>query len=153
MFRKSNRPGDIHAGKWNGLGGKFEPGETPEECIIREVEEESGLVIQNPSLRGVLTFPAFKNEEDWYVYVFVAREFSGTLGSSEEGIPEWVEDARLFELNLWEGDRVFMKCLEDDQFFSGKFAYESGKLVHHELVIHHNLSSLRALHNKPLMSS
>src|SRR3990167_3062501 len=77
MLHRIKKHRDIHEGKWNGLGGKLVPGETPEECVIREVREESGLSIRNPSLRGILTFPAFSEEEDWYVYVFLAYEFSG----------------------------------------------------------------------------
>ena len=136
MLHKNRRDGDIHSGKWNGLGGKLNAGETPEECVIREVEEESGLVIRNPSLRGFLTFPAFKDGVDWYVHVFVAHQFNGNLRPSSEGIPEWIQDERLLELNLWEGDPIFMKRLDENRFFSGKFVYQEGKLISHELIIH-----------------
>src|SRR3989338_5286050 len=114
MLFRNKRAGDIHGGKWNGLGGKIHLGETPEECVIREVKEESGLAIQNPSLRGVLTFPAFKEEEDWYVYVFVATELSGGIHKlslrtdSPEGTLEWIDDCELLNLNLWEGDPLFL---------------------------------------------
>lgn len=125
-----------HDGKWNGLGGKMHLGETPEECVIREVREESGLAIKNPLLRGLLTFPAFKDEEDWYVYVFTAYEFSGDLVDSKEGSLKWVDDTRLLELTLWEGDPIFLKCLDEGHFFSGKFIYKNGKLAEHYIRIH-----------------
>ena len=136
MLHRIKRQDDVHQGKWNGLGGKLHLGETPEEGVIREVREESGLEIKNPSLRGILTFPAFKDEEDWYVYVFVASEFSGELIDSEEGELKWIEDGKLFELPLWEGDPLFLKWLEEGRFFSGKFIYQDGKLIGHDVVFH-----------------
>ena len=92
MVHRNKKPNDIHAGKWNGLGGKFEAGETPEECIRREVEEEAGLVIQNPRLHGLLVFTNFQGN-DWYVFVFTASEFEGQLSeSSPEGRLAWIDD-------------------------------------------------------------
>jgi 8-oxo-dGTP diphosphatase len=136
MLHRNKKSGDIHEGKWNGLGGKFYPGESPEECVLREVKEESGLTILNPSLRGILTFPAFKDEEDWYAYVFIAENFSGKLIDSPEGTLSWIADNLLFELDLWEGDPIFLKHLEQGHFFSGKFVYQNGKLVSHQIVIY-----------------
>ena len=136
MMYRNKREGDIHGGKWNGLGGKLHVSETPEECAIREVKEESGLTIKNPSLRGILTFPAFKDEEDWYVYVFVVQEFSGTLVPSEEGELKWIEDEQLRELPLWEGDPIFLKWLDEGRFFSAKFIYQNGRFVGHDVVFH-----------------
>ena len=78
MVHRNKKVNDIQECKWNGLGGKFEPGETPEECVIREVLEESGLLIRNPKLCGLLMFPKFKGN-DWYVFVFTATEFTGEL--------------------------------------------------------------------------
>jgi len=123
MVHRNKKPNDIHAGKWNGLGGKFEAGETPEECIRREVEEESGLVIQNPRLHGLLMFPRFKGN-DWYVFVFTATEFSGELIESPEGRLEWIEDEKLTGLNLWESDHIFLPWLKEGKFFSAKFEYD-----------------------------
>lgn len=131
MLHRNKKPGDHHKGKWNGLGGKFEPGEAPEDCVRREVLEESGLTLRDPRLRGVLTFPAFKDGEDWVVFVFTATEFSGELIDSAEGTLEWVDDARLADLPLWEGDRVFLPWLEREEFFSGRFVYRDGKLAEH----------------------
>lgn len=127
---------DIHEGKYNGLGGKFLPGESPQECVVREVREESGLTIHNPSLRGVMTFPAFKGEEDWLVFLFTATEFSGELTGCEEGLLEWVPDEKLGDLNLWEGDHLFFEWLKQPKFFSAKFIYKQKKLIDHSVVFY-----------------
>ena len=86
MIHRIKRADDIHLGKWNGLGGKFEPGESPEECVIREVREESGLELRQPRLCGLLVFTAFKGN-DWYVFVFTAREFSGEIKGERGRLP------------------------------------------------------------------
>ena len=91
MIHRIKKANDMHLGKWNGLGGKLNPGESPEECAVREIFEESGLRVRNPQLKGVLTFPAFANDEDWYAFVFVVDNFEGELiDSSEEGVLRWV---------------------------------------------------------------
>lgn len=136
MLHRVKKKNDVHEGKWIGLGGKMESGETPEECIIREVKEESGLIINNPTLKGILTFPKFKDNEDWYVFVFNVYEFDGDLIESDEGILKWVNDSEIFDLNLWEGDRLFLKWLERDQLFSGKIVYEKGVMTDHNVVFY-----------------
>ncbi len=133
MLHRIKQRSDIHFGKWNGLGGKFEPGEAPEDCVAREVREESGLEIAQPQLRGILTFPYFKSEQDWVVFVFTADMFSGELIQSAEGQLEWVDADRIQELNLWEGDRVFLNWINQELFFSGKFLYRNGVLVEHSV--------------------
>ena len=137
MVHRNKKANDMHMGKWNGLGGKLEPGETPEECAIREIQEESGLLVENPVFKGLLTFPGFANEEDWYAFVFVASQFTGDLIDSPEGDLEWIDDAHLLELNLWDGDRIFLKWLDQPGFFSGKFIYKNGQYVDHEVVFYH----------------
>ena len=136
MMHRVKKVQDMHEGKWNGLGGKFEPGETPDECVIREIREESGLTIHNPRLRGFLTFPAFAKEEDWYVFVYTAENFTGSLIDSAEGRLEWIADSELSKLNLWEGDQHFLKWIEENRFFSAKFAYRDGALHEHHVVFH-----------------
>jgi 8-oxo-dGTP diphosphatase len=131
MVHRIKKPNDIHEGKWNGLGGKLEPGETPEECARREIFEESGLRVKTLVLKGLLTFPMFARNEDWYVFVFVATEFEGSLIESPEGNLQWIDDELLFDLNLWAGDRIFLPWLERPGFFSGKFAYQNGELLEH----------------------
>lgn len=135
MVHRNKKPNDMHEGKWNGLGGKFEPGESPEECIIREVREESGLQIRNPKLHGLLLFPNFKGD-DWYVFVFTAREFEGKLIDSPEGVLEWIPDKKLTMLNLWESDLVFFPWLEGNQFFSAKFMYEGDRMQRYKVSFH-----------------
>jgi len=128
MLHRIRKANDMHAGKWNGLGGKLEAGESPEECAIRETLEESGLTIHAPRLCGVLTFPGFANDEDWYAFVFVAINFSGELVDSREGVLEWIPDDRLLELPLWSGDRIFIPWLKQPGFFSASFTYRDSEL-------------------------
>lgn len=141
MIHRIKKTNDMHQGKWNGLGGKLEAGETPEECAVREVLEESGLIALNPRLKGILTFPGFANDEDWYAFVFVITEFEGELIDSVEGDLAWIDDKELMNLNLWEGDRIFLPWLEQESFFSGKFVYEDGRLVSHQAVFHGSMTS------------
>jgi 8-oxo-dGTP diphosphatase len=107
MLHRNKKPNDIHEGKWNGLGGKFEAGESPEMCIRREVQEEAGLFIHNPRLHGLLIFVNFKGN-DWYVFVFSATEFDGELIDSSEGKLEWIDDDKLLDLPFWPSDAVFL---------------------------------------------
>ena len=133
MLHRIKKKNDVHEGKWNGLGGKFEQGETPEECAIREVKEECGLLMKNPKLHGFITFPLFDGKKDWYVFVFSAREFEGELIDSQEGKLEWIPNNKLLDLNLWEGDKIFIPWLKKDKFFSAKFVYENGKFIEHNV--------------------
>lgn len=136
MVHRNKKPNDMHRGKWNGLGGKLEPGETPEECAAREILEESGLTVRDLVFKGLLTFPGFANDEDWYAFIFVVSDFSGELIDSPEGTLAWVEDASLLELNLWEGDRLFIPWLDRPGVFSGKFVYANGRLIDHQVVFY-----------------
>lgn len=136
MLHRNKKEGDVHRGKWNGLGGKLEPGESPDECVVREVREESGLTIEAPRLRGVLSFPAFKPGEDWLVFVYTADRHAGTLGTCAEGDLEWIAAEKVAELPLWEGDRIFLPWLESGRFFSGKFTYVDGRLAGHDVKFH-----------------
>jgi len=136
MMHRIKKKNDMHQGKWNGLGGKFEPGETPEECASREIFEESGLQVRNLELKGLLTFPGFANDEDWYAFVFVAHDFEGELIESPEGVLSWIEDDKLFDLELWDGDRVFLKWLDNPEFFSAKFNYIDGKFMDYQVVFY-----------------
>jgi 8-oxo-dGTP diphosphatase len=136
MIHRIKKANDMHWGKWNGLGGKLEPGETLEACATREIREESGLLAAAPLLKGLLTFPKFANDEDWYAFVFVVTEFSGVISDSREGVLRWIDDEKLLDLELWEGDRIFLPWLERPGFFSGKFIYQDGRLVDHSVVFH-----------------
>jgi 8-oxo-dGTP diphosphatase len=136
MVHRVKKANDIHQGKWNGLGGKLEPGETPEECARREILEESGLQAKKLDLKGFLSFPAFARDEDWYAFVFVVDEFEGQLIESDEGDLEWIADGKLTELELWEGDRYFLEWLDRPGFFSGKFVYRNGRYVEHSVAFY-----------------
>jgi len=133
MLHRIKKENDMHAGKWNGLGGKFEPGESPEECAIREMQEESGLLVTNPRLHGVITFPNFAGNDDWYAFLFSATEFTGELIDSPEGVLEWIDNDKVLDLNLWPGDRIFIPWLEQDAFFSAKFVYIDNELETYEV--------------------
>lgn len=135
MVYRNKKPGDIHAGKWNGLGGKFEPGETPEECVIREIKEESGLEIHAPRLHGLLMFPAFKGS-DWYVFVFTATDFNGELIDSPEGELRWVPDKELASLPLWPSDPIFFPWIESGRFFSARFEYAGEEMKGHQVTFY-----------------
>jgi len=136
MLHRNKKANDIHEGKWNGLGGKFEAGETPEECAIREVYEESGLSIRGPKLCGLLMFPNFKGN-DWYVFVFTATEFiSDELIDSPEGNLEWIPDEKVLDLPLWESDQIFMTWIRENKFFSAKFEYDGDKMRGHQVIFY-----------------
>jgi 8-oxo-dGTP diphosphatase len=136
MIHRIKKENDYHHGKWNGIGGKFDQGETPEECVIREVEEETGLKIKSPHLCGLLTFPMFDGIDDWYVFVYTADNFEGKLIDSNEGNLEWIPNDELTDLNLWDGDQIFLPWLLQDKFFSAKFNYENGKMKNYNVTFY-----------------
>ena len=133
MIHRVKKKNDYHRGKWNGLGGKFEPGESPEECAVREIEEESGLIIKNIEMKGFITFPMFDGKEDWYVFLFTADEYEGELIDSNEGNLGWIPNEKLTGLNLWEGDKYFIPWIFKEKFVSAKFIYENGNYIRHEV--------------------
>lgn len=135
MIYRNKKANDIHKDKWDGLGGKFEAGETPEECVCREILEESGLTIQNPRWHGLLLFTNFKGN-DWYVFVYTATDFTGELIDSREGTLEWIPDEKITSLNLWESDHIFLPWIEAGKFFSAKFDYEGDTMGGYHVVFH-----------------
>lgn len=135
MLRRSSFKSEG-GGLWNGLGGKFEPGESPEQCLLREVFEESGLQVLEADLRGFITFPNFDGEADWYVFVYLVTRFAGTVRASSEGELFWVENSRLTSLPLYEGDRHFLPWLDDPRLFSARFEYEEGQYKRHEVAFY-----------------
>ncbi|MTB64685.1 NUDIX domain-containing protein [Streptococcus sp. zg-86] len=129
MLHRNKKENDVHAGKWIGVGGKLEAGETPQECAVREIFEETGLHAK-PVLKGIITFPEFTPDHDWYTYVFKATEFEGELRDCDEGTLEWVPYEEVLDKPTWEGDHTFVSWLLDDkQFFSAKFSYKGDELV------------------------
>lgn len=135
MIHRVKKVNDIHEGKWNGLGGKLEPGESPEQCVIREVAEEAGLHIQSPRYHGLLVFAGFKGD-DWYVWVFTANRFAGELTDSSEGNLRWVADSAITSLPLWPSDHIFLPWLTGERIFSARFQYRGDEFVGHEVVFY-----------------
>lgn len=136
MIHRNKRPDDIHAGKWNGLGGKFEAGESPEDCVIREVREESGLTIRPPHLHGLLTFTNFKGN-DWYVFIYTVNDFTGELTQdAAEGGLAWIPDDEILGLPLWDSDPIFLPWLKQEKFFSAKFNYDGERFVDYTVVFY-----------------
>lgn len=134
MLHRTKKENDLNEGKWIGVGGKFEKDETPEECLLREVKEETGLTLTNYKMRAVITF--ISNEwETEYMYLFTADKFAGNLVSCDEGELEWIDKKKIPFLNIWEGDKIFLqKLLEDSTFFTLKLVYEGNKLVESKIV-------------------
>lgn len=113
---------DINKDKWIGVGGHFEAGESPEECVLREVKEETGYTLTSYRFRGLITFVC--GEEYEYMCLYTADGFSGTPVECDEGTLEWVDMDRIEELNLWEGDKIFFRLLRENRpFFSLKLSY------------------------------
>lgn len=129
LMHRNKKENDVHEGKWISVGGKLEAGESPDECAIREIFEETHLRVCEMSFRGVITFPNFTPETDWYTFVFKVTKFEGQLISDEEsreGTLEWVPYDQVLEKPTWEGDyELFKWILDDVPFFSGKFSYDN----------------------------
>ncbi len=133
MLLRNKKEHDVNEGKWIGVGGKCEKGESPEECIIRETFEETGIKLENLKMRGVLTFSS-EGWEDEYIFVFTSDKFSGSITDCNEGELRWIDKDKIMDLNLWDGDRIFLKImLESDEFFSIKLSYKGDEIVDQQL--------------------
>lgn len=130
MLHRVKKHHDINAGKWIGVGGHVENGETPEECLLREVKEETGLRLTSYRLHGLVTFLSDVCEPE-LMCVFTADAFDGEMIECDEGELAWVEKSDVLALPTWEGDRVFLERLlsGDERFFSIELRYEGDKLV------------------------
>lgn len=129
MLHRTKKEKDINKDKWIGVGGKIEDKESPEECIIRETKEETGLTLNTCKLRCIVTFIS-NNCETEYMYVFTSDSFEGEIIECNEGELEWVSKDELDKLNLWEGDKIFLeKIKKNDSFFTLKLEYEGDKLT------------------------
>lgn len=129
MLHRVKKEQDINKDKWIGIGGHFEGKESPEECLLREVKEETGLTLKNYRFRGLITFVTDCYETE-YMCLYTADAFEGVLTECAEGNLEWVPKSNLRRLNLWEGDYIFLELLESrDEFFSLKLRYEQDRLV------------------------
>ena len=129
MLHRVKKVNDVNHDKWIGVGGKFEDGESPEECVCREALEETGLTLRRPEYRGLVTFVSDRWETE-YMHLFWANAFTGSLISCDEGTLEWVPKADMKKLNLWEGDHIFLGLLEEHvPFFSLKLRYEGDRVM------------------------
>lgn len=129
MLHRVKKEGDMNKDKWLGVGGHFEEGESPEECLLREVKEETGLRLTSYRFRGLVTFVSDRWPTE-YMCLYTADSFEGIVSDCLEGTLEWVPKNRIQDLQLWEGDRIFFKLLEEDgPFFSLKLEYEGENLV------------------------
>lgn len=128
MLHRVSKKHDVNKDKWIGIGGHFEEGESPEECLLREAKEETGLTLTSWRFRGLVTFLA----EGWdteYMCLYTADGYEGELTDCNEGVLEWVKKADIDSLNLWEGDKIFFRLLnENAPFFSLKLSYSGDRL-------------------------
>ena len=128
MLHRIKKENDLNRDKWIGIGGKFEEKESPEDCVSREVLEETGLLLEKPSYRGIVTFVSDRYETEW-MHLFTADRFTGKIKECDEGVLEWIEKEKLYSPPLWEGDKIFLRLLEEKvPFFSLKLCYEGDTL-------------------------
>ena len=130
MLHRVKKENDINKDKWVGIGGHFEgDNESPEDCLLREVKEETGVILTDFSLRGIITFISDKWQTE-YMFLYTAGAFCGEIGECDEGKLEWVEKSAVYDLPIWEGDKIFFRLLEENvPFFSLKLRYEDEKLI------------------------
>lgn len=129
MLHRIKKEKDINKDKWIGVGGHFEAGESPEECLLREVYEETGLTLVSWCLRGIITFSTDAYETE-YMFLYTADRYTGSLTECSEGTLEWVEKSRVPNLPIWEGDKIFFRLLEEQaEFFSLKLRYVGDSLA------------------------
>lgn len=129
MLHRTKKENDENHDKWIGVGGKFEKEESPEECLLREVEEETGLSLVSYKFRGIITFVS----EEWgteYMHLFTADQYTGNLKECDEGELVWVPKDRIESLTLWEGDKIFLRLLQQEKsFFTLKLRYQGDQLT------------------------
>lgn len=129
MLHRTKKQNDYNHDKWIGIGGKFEEGESPEDCVLREVREETGLELEKLEYRGIVTFVSDNNFTE-FMHVFWSDCFRGNLIDCDEGELEWVEKSRMNDLPHWKGDEIFLDLLDKKvPFFSLKLVYENGVLL------------------------
>ena len=129
MLHRTAKENDINKDKWIGIGGHFEEDESPVDCLLREAKEETGLTLRSWHFHGVVTFISDRWQTE-YMFLYTADEFEGELTDCDEGELEWIPKEKILELNLWEGDRLFLKeLMEGRDFGSLKLRYVGDELV------------------------
>lgn len=129
MMHRVKKENDVNKDKWVGIGGHFEENESPEECLLREISEETGLTLTSYALRGIITFISDKWQTE-YMFLYTADGFLGEIGPCNEGNLEWIDKTTVYQLPIWEGDKIFFRLLEENHpFFSLKLRYEGEHLV------------------------
>ena len=130
LLHRVKKKNDLNHDKWIGIGGKFEEGESPEDCLRREAREETGLELTRWRYRGIVTFISNECPETEFMHLFTADGFTGMLKECDEGDLEWVPKARMRGFPTWEGDRIFLDLIDQDApFFSLKLTYEGDRLT------------------------
>lgn len=129
MLHRVKKENDLNRDKWVGIGGKFEDKESPEDCNAREVLEETGLTLNSVRYCGIVTFISDKWETE-YMHIFHSDSFSGTVKDCDEGVLEWVDKKKLYSMPIWEGDKIFLRLIEQNApFFSLKLEYTGDTLI------------------------
>ena len=129
MLHRVKKENDLNHDKWIGIGGKFEDKESPEDCVLREAREETGLTLLRPEYRGIVTFVSDRYQTE-YMHLFWADRFTGTLRDCDEGNLEWISQEDLLRLPMWEGDKICLRLLDErPPFFSLKITYEGDTLT------------------------
>ena len=129
MLHRTKKENDENHDKWIGVGGKFEANESPEDCMRREIFEETGCTVTDYRYRGIVTFVSDIYEPQ-YMHLFTVSGWTGEARECDEGELAWIKKQKLFDLTLWQGDRIFLKLLEEDApFFSLKLTYQGDELA------------------------
>ena len=129
MLHRTKKKNDENHDKWIGVGGKFEAGESPEDCMHREIFEETGFTVTDYRYRGIVTFVSDIYETE-YMHLFTVTDWTGEARECDEGELAWIKKQKLFDLTLWQGDRIFLKLLQEDvPFFSLKLTYRGDELM------------------------
>ena len=129
MLHRTKKQNDENHDKWIGVGGKFEAGESPEDCMRREILEETGLTVTAYRYRGIVTFVSDLYETE-YMHLFTVTDWTGEARECDEGELAWIKKQKLFDLTLWQGDRIFLRLLQEDApFFSLKLTYRGDELT------------------------
>lgn len=133
MLHRVKKKNDQNQDKWLGVGGHFEDGESPEDCVLREVKEETGLTLTEYRYRGLVTFVSDEYENE-YMHLYTATGYDGEMIECDEGELVWIPKSEVFDLNIWEGDKIFFRLLEEEcGFFSLKVRYKGDRLMESEI--------------------